>query len=72
MSRNNHDIIRQYSNVLETGGRDLLSKLVSCALLQVSFMDSPYVVKEEEENSMHNTVVMFSTSDSFTLKQVSI
>ncbi|XP_051738984.1 histone-lysine N-methyltransferase 2C isoform X6 [Ctenopharyngodon idella] len=35
----------------------------------VSFMDSPYVVKEEEENSMHNTVVMFSTSDSFTLKQ---
>ncbi|ROL51048.1 Histone-lysine N-methyltransferase 2C, partial [Anabarilius grahami] len=35
----------------------------------VSFMDFPYVVKEEEENSMHNTVVMFSTSDSFTLKQ---
>lgn len=26
--------------------------------------------KEEEENSMHNTVVMFSTSDHFTLKQV--
>nr|XP_054592167.1 histone-lysine N-methyltransferase 2C isoform X4 [Nothobranchius furzeri] len=25
--------------------------------------------KEEEENSMHNTVVMFSTSDHFTLKQ---
>ncbi|TRY85074.1 hypothetical protein DNTS_020861, partial [Danionella cerebrum] len=35
----------------------------------VSFLDSPYVVKEEEENSMHNTVVMFSTTDSFTLKQ---
>nr|XP_005162602.1 histone-lysine N-methyltransferase 2C isoform X1 [Danio rerio] len=35
----------------------------------LSFLDSPYVVKEEEENSMHNTVVMFSTSDSFTLKQ---
>ncbi|XP_043083004.1 histone-lysine N-methyltransferase 2C-like [Puntigrus tetrazona] len=35
----------------------------------VSLMDSPYVVKEEEENSMHNTVVLFSTSDSFTLKQ---
>ncbi|XP_065150686.2 histone-lysine N-methyltransferase 2C isoform X3 [Paramisgurnus dabryanus] len=35
----------------------------------VSLMDSPYVVKEEEENSMHNTVVMFSTSDSFTLQQ---
>lgn len=26
--------------------------------------------KDEEENSMHNTVVMFSTSDHFTLKQV--
>ncbi|XP_044195043.1 histone-lysine N-methyltransferase 2C-like isoform X6 [Thunnus albacares] len=26
-------------------------------------------VKEEEENSMHNTVVMFSTSDHFTLRQ---
>ncbi|XP_051538392.1 histone-lysine N-methyltransferase 2C-like isoform X2 [Myxocyprinus asiaticus] len=35
----------------------------------VSIMETPYVVKEEEENSMHNTVVMFSTSDSFTLKQ---
>uniref|UniRef100_A0A8C2FJX8 Histone-lysine N-methyltransferase 2C n=1 Tax=Cyprinus carpio TaxID=7962 RepID=A0A8C2FJX8_CYPCA len=35
----------------------------------VSLMDSPYVVKEEEETSMHNTVVLFSTSDSFTLKQ---
>ncbi|KAI2649197.1 Histone-lysine N-methyltransferase 2C [Labeo rohita] len=35
----------------------------------VSLMDAPYVVKEEEENSMHNTVVLFSTSDSFTLKQ---
>uniref|UniRef100_A0A9J8DE02 [histone H3]-lysine(4) N-methyltransferase n=1 Tax=Cyprinus carpio carpio TaxID=630221 RepID=A0A9J8DE02_CYPCA len=35
----------------------------------VSLMDSPYVVKEEEENSMHNTVVLFSASDSFTLKQ---
>ncbi|MBN3308112.1 KMT2C methyltransferase, partial [Amia calva] len=28
-----------------------------------------YVVKEEEENSMHNTVVLFSSSDRFTLKQ---
>ncbi|XP_052398391.1 histone-lysine N-methyltransferase 2C isoform X6 [Carassius gibelio] len=36
----------------------------------VSLMDSPYVVKEEEENSMHNTVVLFSASDSFTLKQI--
>ncbi|XP_049896001.1 histone-lysine N-methyltransferase 2C-like isoform X2 [Epinephelus moara] len=29
----------------------------------------PFQPKEEEENSMHNTVVMFSTSDHFTLKQ---
>ncbi|XP_034021214.1 LOW QUALITY PROTEIN: uncharacterized protein LOC117505783 [Thalassophryne amazonica] len=28
-----------------------------------------FQVKDEEENSMHNTVVMFSTSDHFTLKQ---
>ncbi|XP_028290011.1 histone-lysine N-methyltransferase 2C-like isoform X2 [Gouania willdenowi] len=28
-----------------------------------------YQVKDEEENSMHNTVVMFSTSDHFTLRQ---
>lgn len=63
----------QYSNMLETAGCDLSKcKQMSCALLQVSLMDSPYVVKEEEENSMHNTVVLFSTSDSFTLKQVSI
>lgn len=30
-----------------------------------------YPVKEEEENAMHNTVVIFSSNDSFTLKQVS-
>ncbi|XP_069576340.1 histone-lysine N-methyltransferase 2C [Brachyistius frenatus] len=29
----------------------------------------PFQAKEEEENSMHNTVVMFSTSDHFTLRQ---
>ncbi|XP_069047073.1 histone-lysine N-methyltransferase 2C isoform X5 [Lepisosteus oculatus] len=28
-----------------------------------------YSVKDEEENSMHNTVVLFSSSDRFTLKQ---
>ncbi|KAG7269370.1 hypothetical protein CRUP_015696, partial [Coryphaenoides rupestris] len=28
-----------------------------------------YQQKDEEENSMHNTVVMFSTSDHFTLRQ---
>lgn len=26
--------------------------------------------KDEEENSMHNTVVLFSSSDKFTLHQV--
>ncbi|KAJ8010663.1 hypothetical protein DPEC_G00077450, partial [Dallia pectoralis] len=34
-----------------------------------SFVEQPYVVKEEEENAMHTTVVMFSTSDHFTLRQ---
>ncbi|KAF0028650.1 hypothetical protein F2P81_019737 [Scophthalmus maximus] len=29
----------------------------------------PFQPKDEEENSMHNTVVMFSTSDHFTLRQ---
>lgn len=28
--------------------------------------------KDEEENSMHNTVVLFSSSDKFTLHQVAI
>ncbi|KAJ8012094.1 hypothetical protein DPEC_G00065110 [Dallia pectoralis] len=35
----------------------------------VTTMDSVYQVKEEEENAMHNTVVIFSSNDSFTLKQ---
>ncbi|XP_070989710.1 histone-lysine N-methyltransferase 2C-like isoform X2 [Oncorhynchus clarkii lewisi] len=35
----------------------------------VTSMESPYQVKEEEENAMHNTVVIFSSNDSFTLKQ---
>lgn len=30
-----------------------------------------YLFREEEENSMHNTVVIFSSTDMFTLKQVS-
>uniref|UniRef100_UPI003AAECAA4 histone-lysine N-methyltransferase 2C isoform X1 n=1 Tax=Centroberyx gerrardi TaxID=166262 RepID=UPI003AAECAA4 len=32
-------------------------------------IETPYPVKEEEENAMHNTVVIFSSNDSFTLKQ---
>ncbi|XP_045077482.1 histone-lysine N-methyltransferase 2C [Coregonus clupeaformis] len=34
-----------------------------------SFVEQLYAMKEEEENAMHNTVVMFSTSDHFTLRQ---
>jgi hypothetical protein len=40
--------------------------------IQVTTMESPYQMKEEEENAMHNTVVIFSSNDSFTLKQVGI
>ncbi|XP_057712545.1 histone-lysine N-methyltransferase 2C isoform X1 [Corythoichthys intestinalis] len=32
-------------------------------------IETPYPIKEEEENAMHNTVVIFSSNDSFTLKQ---
>ncbi|XP_077470695.1 histone-lysine N-methyltransferase 2C isoform X2 [Stigmatopora argus] len=32
-------------------------------------IETSYPIKEEEENAMHNTVVIFSSNDSFTLKQ---
>uniref|UniRef100_A0A8P4KA79 [histone H3]-lysine(4) N-methyltransferase n=1 Tax=Dicentrarchus labrax TaxID=13489 RepID=A0A8P4KA79_DICLA len=35
----------------------------------ITTIETPYQVKEEEENAMHNTVVIFSSNDSFTLKQ---
>ncbi|XP_064202618.1 histone-lysine N-methyltransferase 2C-like isoform X6 [Anguilla rostrata] len=35
----------------------------------VGVMETAFPGKEEEENAMHNTVVMFSSSDTFTLKQ---
>lgn len=38
--------------------------------IQVITIETPYPVKEEEENAMHNTVVIFSSNDNFTLKQV--
>lgn len=38
--------------------------------MQITTIETPYPVKEEEENAMHNTVVIFSSNDSFTLKQV--
>lgn len=37
---------------------------------QVITIETPYQVKEEEENAMHNTVVIFSSNDNFTLIQV--
>lgn len=38
--------------------------------MQITTIETPYPLKEEEENAMHNTVVIFSSNDSFTLKQV--
>uniref|UniRef100_A0AAQ5ZWI3 [histone H3]-lysine(4) N-methyltransferase n=1 Tax=Amphiprion ocellaris TaxID=80972 RepID=A0AAQ5ZWI3_AMPOC len=35
----------------------------------ITTIETPYPIKEEEENAMHNTVVIFSSNDSFTLKQ---
>ncbi|XP_043990219.1 histone-lysine N-methyltransferase 2C isoform X1 [Gambusia affinis] len=35
----------------------------------ITAMETQYPLKEEEENAMHNTVVIFSSNDSFTLKQ---
>ncbi|KAL2097737.1 hypothetical protein ACEWY4_006944 [Coilia grayii] len=35
----------------------------------VSAVEPSYLFKEEEENVMHNTVVLFSSSDTFTLRQ---
>ncbi|XP_056148692.1 histone-lysine N-methyltransferase 2C [Lampris incognitus] len=35
----------------------------------ITTIETPYPVKEEEENAMHNTVVIFSSNDSFTLEQ---
>ncbi|KAG7526834.1 histone-lysine N-methyltransferase 2C-like isoform X3 [Solea senegalensis] len=35
----------------------------------ITTIETPYQVKEEEENAMHNTVVIFSSNDNFTLKQ---
>lgn len=46
---------------------------LSCVLFsvkQVITIETPFQVKEEEENAMHNTVVIFSSNDNFTLKQV--
>uniref|UniRef100_A0A8C9T658 Histone-lysine N-methyltransferase 2C n=1 Tax=Scleropages formosus TaxID=113540 RepID=A0A8C9T658_SCLFO len=50
-------------------GRSKLKNDVGPLLAPGVSMIEPFVVKEEEENTMHNTVVMFSSSDVFTMRQ---
>ncbi|KAM6971552.1 LOW QUALITY PROTEIN: histone-lysine N-methyltransferase 2C-like [Tautogolabrus adspersus] len=50
-------------------GRSRLKTQESLPVSPGSVYVEPFQPKEEEENSMHNTVVMFSTSDHFTLRQ---
>ncbi|KAF4087760.1 hypothetical protein AMELA_G00074310 [Ameiurus melas] len=60
------------ANLSGRGGRGRSRLKMDSSLLMtpgVNFLETPHVVKEEEENSMHNTVVMFSSSDTFTLRQ---
>ncbi|XP_031692125.1 histone-lysine N-methyltransferase 2C isoform X3 [Oncorhynchus kisutch] len=61
------------ANLSGRGGRGRSRGLKADTILAMtpgaSFVEQPYMVKEEEENAMHNTVVMFSTSDHFTLRQ---
>lgn len=40
--------------------------------LQINIMEPMCTFKDEEENAMHNTVVIFSSTDTFTLKQVKV
>ncbi|XP_047667134.1 histone-lysine N-methyltransferase 2C isoform X10 [Tachysurus fulvidraco] len=60
------------ANLSGRGGRGRSRLKMDSSLLVtpgVNFLETPHMVKEEEENSMHNTVVMFSSSDTFTLRQ---
>ncbi|KAM9839742.1 histone-lysine N-methyltransferase 2C-like [Aulostomus maculatus] len=50
-------------------GRSRLKTQDSVTLSPGFGVVEPFQQKDEEENSMHNTVVMFSTSDHFTLRQ---
>uniref|UniRef100_H3D7P3 Lysine methyltransferase 2C n=1 Tax=Tetraodon nigroviridis TaxID=99883 RepID=H3D7P3_TETNG len=50
-------------------GRSRLKTQDSLTVLPGVISVEAFQPKEEEENSMHNTVVMFSTTDHFTLKQ---
>ncbi len=42
------------------------------ASLQMNIMEPICTFKEEEENAMHSTVVIFSSTDTFTMKQVNV
>ncbi|MEQ2308607.1 Histone-lysine N-methyltransferase 2C, partial [Ameca splendens] len=50
-------------------GRSRLKTQDSLTVAPGGSCTETFQMKEEEENSMHNSVVMFSTSDHFTLKQ---
>ncbi|KAK7881200.1 hypothetical protein WMY93_029609 [Mugilogobius chulae] len=52
----------------EEDGADSRLRTASAFQPGGGYMES-FQMRDEEENSMHNTVVMFSTSDHFTLKQ---
>ncbi|XP_037837713.1 histone-lysine N-methyltransferase 2C isoform X3 [Kryptolebias marmoratus] len=47
-------------------GKNGVSPIINPGVITV---ETQYPLKEEEENAMHNTVVIFSSNDSFTLKQ---
>uniref|UniRef100_A0AAV2JQ26 [Histone H3]-lysine(4) N-trimethyltransferase n=1 Tax=Knipowitschia caucasica TaxID=637954 RepID=A0AAV2JQ26_KNICA len=47
-------------------GRNLASPSFNPGITSI---ETSYPIKEEEESAMHNTVVIFSSNDSFTLKQ---
>ncbi|XP_042715177.2 histone-lysine N-methyltransferase 2C isoform X7 [Chrysemys picta bellii] len=53
---------------LEEGGRETAAETFDISFFVVTTMDVSSN-KDEEENSMHNTVVLFSSSDKFTLHQ---
>ncbi|XP_035272042.1 histone-lysine N-methyltransferase 2C isoform X3 [Anguilla anguilla] len=50
-------------------GRSKLKGEICPAVTPGPGLVETFAVKEEEENAMHNTVVLFSSSDSFTLRQ---
>ncbi|XP_041102786.1 histone-lysine N-methyltransferase 2C-like isoform X5 [Polyodon spathula] len=50
-------------------GRSKLKNAVGTVITPGAMIADTSSVKDEEENSMHNTVVLFSSSDRFTMKQ---